>query len=182
VLRHGPCLMSGGFCADEGSMKGTGLKGLFRQIFALPAGLTGHQQQLIRASFERVLPIEEAAAALFYERLFALDPRLTTLFKGGIDAQCRKLMVALRTVADHSHCLGRLVPALRELGRRYDNHGATDRDYDTVAAALIWTLEQELGANFTAETREARTTWCGILANEMKAAAYERKIPLLPPC
>ena len=127
-------------------MNGTGLKELFRQVFALPAGLTGRQQQLIRASFETLLPIQEAATALFYERVFALDPRLAAVFKEDMDKQSRKLMVVLRAVVDHSHCLGRLVPALRELGRRYDRVGATDRDYDTVAAALIWTLEQELGA------------------------------------
>ena len=163
-------------------MNGTGLKELFRQVFALPVGLTGPQQQLIRASFERLLPIQEAAAALFYERVFALDPGLTTLFKGDINEQGRKLMVALRTVVDHSHCLGRLVPALREQGRRYDSVGATDRDYDTVAAALIWTLEQELGADFTADTREAWTACYSILTDEMKAAAHEAKMPVLPPC
>jgi hemoglobin-like flavoprotein len=51
-----------------------------------------------------------------------------------------------------------------------------------VAVALISTLEQELGADFTAETREAWTTCYGILANEMQSAANEQKIPLLPPC
>lgn len=163
-------------------MNGKALRELFRQVFTLPAGLTGHQQQLIRASFETLLPIQEAATALFYERMFALDPRLTTLFKGEMNAHGRKLIGALRTVVDHSHCLGRLVPALRELGRRYDNVGATDRDYDTVAAALIWTLEQELGADFTAETRDAWTACYGVLADEMKAAAHEAKMPVLPPC
>jgi hemoglobin-like flavoprotein len=119
---------------------------------------------------------------LFYERLFTLDPRLNALFKGGMNEPGRKLMVAMRRVVDHLHCLGRLVPALRELGRRCDSYGVTDRDYDTVAAALIWTLEQELGADFTDETREAWTICYGILADEMKSAANERKMPLLPPC
>jgi len=163
-------------------MNGTALKGLFRQIFALPAGLTERQQQLIRSSFERVLAIQETATVLFYERLFTLDPRLNALFKGDMNEQGRKLMTMISTVVDHSHCLGRLVPALRELGRRLDSYGATDRDYDTVAAALIWTLEQELGADFTAETREGWTVCYGILADEMKSAANERKMPLLPPC
>jgi hemoglobin-like flavoprotein len=129
-----------------------------------------------------VLPIQEPTAALFYERLFALDPRLSALFKADINEPGHKLMAMLRTVVDYSHCLGRLVPTLREQGRRYDSLGVTDRDYDTVAAALIWLLEQELGADFTAETREAWMIWYGILANEMKAAANERNIPLLPPC
>ena len=162
-------------------MHGTALKGLFRQIFALPAGLTERQQHLLRASFESVLPIGEPMAALFYERLFALDPRLGALLKADMNQQ-RAPMAMMRRVVDHLHCLGRLVPDLRELGRRYDSLGVTDRDYDTVAAALIWTLEQQLGADFTAETREAWTACYGILANEMKGAANERKMPLLPPC
>ena len=58
----------------------------------------------------------------------------------------------------------------------------TDRDYDSVAAALIWTLERELGADFTAEIREAWTTCYCIVANEMKSAAAEQKVRLLPPC
>jgi len=93
-------------------MNGTALKGLFRQIFALPAGLTERQQQLIRSSFERVLAIQETATVLFYERLFTLDPRLNALFKGDMNEQGRKLMTMISTVVDHSHCLGRLVPAL----------------------------------------------------------------------
>ena len=163
-------------------MNGTALKGLFGQIFALPARLTERQQQLIRSSFERVLAVQEAATALFYERLFGLDPRLNALFKGDMNEPGSTLMTMLRTVVDHSQCLGRLVPALRELGRRWDSYGVTDRDYDTVAAALIWTLEQELGADFTDETREAWTICYGILSDEMKSAANERKMPLLPPC
>src|ERR1700712_1764992 len=116
ALRHGACLISGDFCSDGDSMNGTALKGLFRQIFALPAGLTERQQQLIRASFESVLPIQETTTALFYARLFALDPRLTALFRGNMNEQGRRLMIMLRTIVDHSHCLERLVPALREQG------------------------------------------------------------------
>ena len=76
ALGHEACLIAGDFRSDGGSISGTGLKGLFRQIFALPAGLTERHQQLIRASFERVLPVQETVTALFYERLFRLDPRL----------------------------------------------------------------------------------------------------------
>ena len=160
-------------------MNSTALKRLFRQILALPPGLTERQQQLIRASFESVLPVQEAATTLFYQRL-AHDPRLNALLKREMNGH--GLMTIMGTVVDHSHCLGRLVPALRDLGLRYDSYGATDRDYDTVATALVGTLEQELGCDFTAETREAWTACYRILAHEMKAAAIERNMPLMPPC
>ena len=75
ALGHEACLIASDVRSDGGSMNGTGLKGLFRQIFALPTGLTERQQQLIRASFERVLPVQETVVTLFYERLFRLDPR-----------------------------------------------------------------------------------------------------------
>jgi hemoglobin-like flavoprotein len=163
-------------------MNGTMVKRLFRHIFALPAPLTARQQQLIRTSFARVLPVQATAAALFHERLLTLDPKFRMPLSGDMKAQGRELMTMMNTVVQQCHCLRQLVPALREPGRRYDSYGATDRDYDTVAAALIWTLEQELGADFTPEAREAWTTCYGILADEMKSAANERRVPLLPPC
>jgi hemoglobin-like flavoprotein len=43
--------------------------------------------------------------------------------------------------------------------------------YDTVAAALLWTLEQGLGDGFTPDVREAWTTVYGVLATTMKDAA-----------
>ena len=153
---------------------------LFRHFLEQPASLTERQQQLIHSSFARLLPARQTAAALFRERLFTLDPRLCTLF----DSENRRLslMTAISTVVGQSRCLTQLVPTLRELGRRYDDRGMTDRDYDSVAAALIWTLERELGAGFTAEIREAWTTCYCIVANEMKSAAAEQKVRLLPPC
>jgi hemoglobin-like flavoprotein len=163
-------------------MNGTMVRTLFRHIFAFPTGLTERQQQLIRTSFAKILPVQETAAIVLYDRLFALDPRFRMLFNGDMNEQSRKLMTVMSAVIDQSHCLKRLVPVLRDLGRRYDSCRATDRDYDTVAAASIWTLEKVLGADFTVETREAWTTCYGILASEMKNAASEQKIPLLPPC
>jgi hemoglobin-like flavoprotein len=161
-------------------MNDTGLKGLFRRILTSSAGLTGHQQQLIRTSFEDLLRAQETAAALFYGRLSTLDPELGVLFKDQMKEQ--SLMAVMGTVVDNSRCLSGLFPALRALGRRQDGYGVVDRDYDTVAAALIWTLEQGLGAGFTAETREAWTVCYRILSDEMKFAASESKAPFLPPC
>jgi hemoglobin-like flavoprotein len=179
-IRHGACLESRELCSEGGSMNDARLKGLFRRILTSPAGLTDHQQQLIRASFENLLPVQETATALFCGRLSALDPELGVLFKDQMKQQ--SLMAVMGTVVDNSRCLRGLFPALRDLGRRQDGYGVVDRDYDTVAAALIWTLEQALGADFTAETRKAWMVCYRILSDEMKFAASESKAPFLPPC
>ena len=48
-----------------------------------------------------------------------------------------------------------------------------DRDYDTVAAALLGTLEAALGEDFTPAVRSAWVACYSALAGEMKAAATE---------
>ena len=47
---------------------------------------------LIRNSWKRVEPITPAAAALFYDNLFAADPQLKSLFKTDMQHQGERLM------------------------------------------------------------------------------------------
>ena len=113
------------------------------------------QQELVRASFARIAPISDQAAAMFYGRLFAIDPDLRPLFKTDLAEQGRKLMAVLGTAVANLHRLDAILPTVRDLGRRHAGFGVKPADYDTVAAALLWTLEQGLGADFTQATRAA---------------------------
>jgi hemoglobin-like flavoprotein len=63
-----------------------------------------------------------------------------------------------------------LVPVLQDLGKRHAPYGVVDKDYDTVGAAFLWTLEQGLGDAFTDEVKEAWTTVYGTVASVMKEA------------
>jgi hemoglobin-like flavoprotein len=129
------------------------------------------QIDLVKSSFAKVVPISEAAAALFYERLFTLDPSLRPLFQGDMAEQGRKLMAMLATVITNLHRLDELTPAVRDLARRHTGYGVKDEHYDTVGTALIWTLEQGLGPEFTDETRASWLACYTILAGEMKSVA-----------
>ena len=135
--------------------------------------MTPEQIALVRASFAQVLPIADAAAALFYDRLFALDPSLRPLFRGDLAAQGRALMGMLRVAVHGLDRLDQLVPAVQTLGRRHAGYGVRDEHYATVASALLWTLEQGLGAAFTPATREAWTQAYALLAVTMQTAAAE---------
>ena len=66
-----------------------------------------------------------------------------------------------------------IVPTLQDLGRRHVVYGINDGHYDTVGAALIWTLEQGLGAAFTPKVKDAWVTVYGILVGTMKDAAAQ---------
>jgi nitric oxide dioxygenase len=54
-------------------------------------------------------------------------------------------------------------------------YGVTDAHYDTVAVALLETLEKGLGPGFTPAVREAWTTTYTTLATVMKDAASARE-------
>jgi hemoglobin-like flavoprotein len=133
--------------------------------------MTPEQQNLVGGSFAKVAPIAAQAAAMFYDRLFALDPALRPLFKGDMTEQGQKLMAMIGTAVANLHRLGDIVPAVRDLGRRHGGYGVKYADYYTVAGALLWTLEQGLGADFTPATRDAWVACYGVLAREMKTAA-----------
>jgi hemoglobin-like flavoprotein len=132
--------------------------------------MTPEQKQLVRDSFAKLAPIADDAAALFYQRLFTLDPKLRTLFTHDMKEQGRKLMSMIATAVAQLDKVEALVPVLRALGKRHIGYGVRDSDYDTVATALLWTLEKGLGADFTPGVKDAWTACYGVLAAEMKAA------------
>jgi nitric oxide dioxygenase len=130
------------------------------------------QVTLVRESFAKVAPIAETAAGLFYGRLFELDPALKPLFKGDMKEQGRKLMQMIGTAVAGLDRLDAIVPAVEALGKRHAGYGVASAHYDTVGAALLWTLEQGLGAAFTPEVKAAWAETYGLLAGVMKKAAY----------
>ena len=135
--------------------------------------LTPEQITLVKESWEKVVPIADTAAELFYGKLFELDPELKSLFKGDMTEQGRKLMAMINTAINGLTNLEAIVPAVQQLGERHVDYAVKAEDYDTVGAALIWTLEQGLGEAFTPEVQEA---WVGVytlVATTMKDAAQK---------
>jgi hemoglobin-like flavoprotein len=133
--------------------------------------MTPEQIELVQRSWRQVAPIADTAAQLFYERLFTLDPSLRALFRGDMKEQGRKLMTMISVAVSGLTRLEQLVPAVQALGRRHAGYGVRDEHYATVGSALLWTLEQGLGEDFTPATRAAWVAAYGVLANTMKDAA-----------
>lgn len=133
--------------------------------------MTPEQISLIRESWHRITPMADAAASLFYQRLFELDPTLRPLFPADLSQQRRKLLHILTVVVKNLDELKPLIPTIQELGRRHVGYGARDRHYATVGAALLWALRQGLGEDFGDEAREAWTAAYGVLSSTMCEAA-----------
>ena len=133
--------------------------------------MTPEQVSLVQSSMEKVLPIADDAATLFYGKLFELDPEVQSLFKGDMTEQGRKLMAMIRTAVNGLTNLESIVPAVQDLGIRHVEYGVKDADYDTVGEALIWTLGEGLGDAFTDEVKAAWLEAYTLLATTMKDAA-----------
>lgn len=135
--------------------------------------VTPEQVILVKESWSKVVPIADQAAGLFYGKLFELDPSLKPMFKGDMKEQGEKLMKMITVAVEGLDKLDEIVPAVQELGVKHLEYGVKNSQYDTVGAALLWTLGQGLGESFTPEVKYAWTDVYGLLASTMKDAARE---------
>jgi len=136
--------------------------------------MTPRQIDLIRTSWSAVEPISDAAARLFYDRLFESDPAIKRLFaKTDMQAQRGILMQTLALLVSSLDDFERVVPVLEALGRVHAGYGVRERHYDTVEAALLWALDRGLGEAFDDETADAWATAYSAVASVMIEAAAD---------
>lgn len=133
--------------------------------------MTPHQIELVQSSWEKIVPIASDATAMFYQRLFTIAPHLKPLFQGDIEEQGKKLATILTTVVRGLKQLDKLEMKVWQLGRRHTAYGVKMPDYQPVADALLWTLEQGLGADFTVQTNDAWVAAYTLLSSVMQAGA-----------
>lgn len=136
--------------------------------------MTPRQKRILRETWRQVAPMDDAAAELFYRRLFRIDPTTRALFDTtDMAGQREKLMETLSAVIQGLDRFEALVPEIRELGRRHVTYGTTDAHYDSVGQALLWTLQQALGEGWTPEVAAAWADAYGAVAGIMRDAAHE---------
>jgi len=133
--------------------------------------MTPEQVKLVQDSFKKVVPIAGTAADLFYDRLFTIAPEVRSLFPSDLTEQKKKLMQMLATAVTNLHQVETILPAVEALGRRHVSYGVTPKHYEPVGAALLWTLEQGLGAEFTPPVKDAWTETYMTVAGVMTKAA-----------
>ena len=129
------------------------------------------QIALVRSTWAKLVPIADTAADIFYTRLFEIDPSLRDLFKGNMTEQGKLLMGMINTAVEGLDDLDSIVPAVQDLGRRHAGFSVKPENYKTVASALLWTLRQGLGSDFTADVKSAWVETYTLLAGVMQEAA-----------
>lgn len=133
--------------------------------------MTPHQVMLVRASFDRVLPMTAKTAERFYARLFELAPQVRGLFGADLVSQGAKLMAMLASVVASLDRPDVLLPAAQQLAERHVAYGVLPEHYPVVGQALIDTLHKGLGHAFDADTRDAWLAAYAMLSKAMLDAA-----------
>lgn len=134
--------------------------------------MTPNDVDLVKSSFAKVAPIKDKVPGIFYGRLFEIAPEVRPMFKGDMEEQGSKLIQTIAFVVNGLDDLGSVLPAAQDLARRHVDYGTKPEHYPVVGAALLWTLEQGLGDDFTDEVKAAWTTAYGALSGAMIEAAY----------
>lgn len=133
--------------------------------------MTPRQVALVQESFWALVPDANEAAAVFYQRLFDIDPTTRPLFAASnMPVQGRKLMETLGVVLVGLTRPETVVPAAEALARRHLAYGVQAPHYASVGAALLWMLEQRLGGRFTPEVAAAWQAAYALLSGVMLAA------------
>jgi nitric oxide dioxygenase len=132
------------------------------------------QIKLVQESFSKVAPISEAAAVIFYDRLFEVAPSVKAMFPADMTEQRKKLMMMLAAVVGGLGNLESILPAASALAKRHVGYGAKPEHYPVVGSALLYTLEKGLGEAWTPELAGAWTAAYGTLSGYMISEAYGR--------
>ena len=127
-------------------------------------------------SFARVSANKDDAANLFYARLFTTAPQLRSLFHGDREEQKQKLVASLAQIVDF-YRVG--TDPERYLGREQPGSGVQQAHFHAVGDALIFTLAQILGEDFTPEIRSAWITAYSEVSSSMLRGMNSQ--PSVPP-
>lgn len=130
--------------------------------------MTSSQILLVKKSWRllRNLPPELVADA-FYSKLFLDHPELRRMFPKQMDDQYKKLIDMLSSMVARLDNLGSLEQEIIEMAKRHVGYGVQNKHYEMVGAALLWTLEKGLGADWNEETAEAWAACYGIISGQM---------------
>ena len=141
--------------------------------------MTPEQAKLVMDSFRKLLPMASVTADLFYYRLFEIAPEVRLLFSDDLIAQKKKFITMLSAMVTNLNEFEKIAPVVEDLGMRHADYGVVAKHYEPFGAALLWTLGECLGVDFTPPLRTAWTEAYKTLAGIMTRAAANLPPPTI---
>jgi hemoglobin-like flavoprotein len=133
--------------------------------------MTPEQIDLVRQSFDAIWSVRRTLADQFYHRFFELAPDAQGLFPSDMERQHLKLMDTIAAIVGSLDKRELFQSIIVHSGRQHAQFGVKSSHFGAFGEALMWGLEQEFGAAFTAELKEAWITRYRAVQSEMTRAA-----------
>jgi hemoglobin-like flavoprotein len=135
--------------------------------------MTEKQVQIIKHSWKLFRSIDpQLIGEVFYGKLFQLMPSLKPMFSIPMTEQYIKIIETLNLIVARLDKLEEINSEITQLAVRHVQYGVKPAHYALVGRALLWTLEQGLGNDWTPEVAEAWARCYEKLSNTMILAAY----------
>jgi hemoglobin-like flavoprotein len=112
---------------------------------------------------------------VFYTKLFMIQPELKKMFPVAMDEQYKKLIEMISIIVARLERLNELTDDIAALGQRHIGYGVKPEHYKIVGKALLWTLQQGLGSDWTKEVEEAWIKCYTLLSEAMINAGIRQR-------
>lgn len=138
--------------------------------------MTDAEIRLVKQSWRILRAIDPAIVGdLFYSKLFMANPSLRNMFPKKMDEQYNKLIDMLSVIIARLDRMDELNDDIAAMARRHVHYGVRPAHYKLVGNALLWTLRQGLGQDWTLDVEQAWTKCYANLADTMMRAAELKK-------
>ena len=138
--------------------------------------MTDAEIRLVKQSWKTLRAIDPVIVGdLFYSKLFIANPSLRNMFPKKMDEQYTKLMDMLSVIIARLDRMDELNEDIAAMARRHVHYGVRPAHYKLVGNALLWTLRQGLGQDWTLDVEQAWTKCYSNLADTMMRATELKK-------
>jgi nitric oxide dioxygenase len=133
--------------------------------------LTPNQIHIIKKSWKTYRNMDPVLVGdVFYSKLFMSYPQVKSMFHISKAEQSKKFVEMLNVIVARLDKWHELDEEVRQLGQRHAQYGVKAQHYTAVGEALLWTLEQGYGPEWTPELREAWQACFDELSSTMQQA------------
>ncbi|MBX7135337.1 MAG: hypothetical protein K1X67_21925 [Fimbriimonadaceae bacterium] len=131
------------------------------------SALTFWQRERIRAGYDLVRPKITEFSRRFYDHLFSAHPEYRNLFPEDMTAQLVRFVQFWEATVGMVDRLDECEPTFRKLGQTHREYGIKPSDFQAVGEALLATLPEFLGQQYTPEDADAWATLYTVVSSGM---------------
>lgn len=123
---------------------------------------------LVKRSWVMIRSVDPVIVGdLFYSKLFSDQPALRKMFPKEMNEQYTKLLNMINTIIARLDKIDEMTDEIAAMARRHVDYGVRPAHYKKVGKALIWTIKNGLGNDWTPELENAWNKCYNSLMNFM---------------